>query len=269
MKKTLALLLSLSLMLTLAACGGGPGNDGQTTAPVPGVTLSPDDEKTAARQLPDPAANINPSAVFEGQFLDERGSPKSDYWYAVPANEDIPEYFYLMPVTNIYWAPDPHDTSLTNLLETSYGFVTDDNNHCVPEETDDDGSEPAFDIVFIDPFTAYDYVRESYYIRGDLSYEEATEQLNDTEYVLNIEEYDEFYADEPGDCYGVSLNSDGTAVSWENSYEAEGEWELVGVDYLRLYFDYESEDYYIFRDDNGNIEYITSTFDTDRLYLPQ
>ncbi len=152
MKKCFALLLAIAMLVTLAACG-----DKKVTP----ITSSPDTSETTV-SVPErtPAANVDPTEMEWG--ITDNGSYTSDFWY--PENGSKAEYI-LFQNANSDLAP-----AGCSYIKIVNGEEIED----LPCATDEEGNlidaanSGKIKIAFLDKFTAYDYVADVWYSRGNM-----------------------------------------------------------------------------------------------------
>lgn len=240
MKKALALLTVFAMLFALAACGSRP----DTPAPSADDTTVAD---TTVLALPDPAANVNPEEMDWG-WNEGRAEPfedmTSDIWY--PAGQDGNNAVYM------YFVNGHSAYIVENGEEKSAGWILSDDWHMIP---DPEYTEFEFDIVFMDNFTLYDYISETYYTRGDQN------------------EYSNLFIGKTFTCKtdagrSMLLREDGTASYTYRGEAEECKWEVVAQRIIKLTFADYDDDFYVFYNADGQVEYVSeSPYNADNAYV--
>lgn len=210
-RRTFALLIgamSLALCLVLVGCGGGGEKPEGPAADEP-------TEETVEIE-----ANVEPELINPGS-LDQENT--SDLWWA--NGDQAGESVYFTNAANdagltvTFVAPDGTETSIWDVEASDMHL------------TSADGAERAFDIVFVDNFTCYDYATNTLYLRGEMSQADYEALFADATFALD--------PDNPDD-NSFTLNADGTLVQTYGGSEYEGTWSVVNT--TELNFDFESYD---------------------------
>lgn len=240
MKKALVLLIALAMLLSFTACFGKTDND-------PKIKEEPATEESAGLALPDPAANVNPEDMDWGwnDYTEEKfKNETSDIWYPAGIGKNDTDYMYFVNGHSAY--------KVSGGEEKSSGWILSDDNHMI---VDPEYSEFDFDIVFMDNFTLYDYTTKTYYTRGDQN--EYSKPFINTTFTCKTDSG-----------RSMLLREDGTADYY---YRGEGEectWEVIAQRIIRLKFADYDNDYYIFYDENGEVDCISeNTNSLDNAYV--
>lgn len=152
MKKLFALLLALTMLVALAACGDKKDN---------GTTDAPEAEQTTAAPERIPAANVDPTEMEWG--MADNGSYTSDFWY--PENGDTSAYILFQNANSDYAPAGCSYIKIVNGEEIEdFPCATDTDGNLIDAE-----NSGKIKIAFLDRFTAYDYVADVWYSRGDMS----------------------------------------------------------------------------------------------------
>lgn len=209
MKKILKLSVAFVLSFSLFACGGGSKpSSSDKPATDPKTTEVQEPEKKAE-------ANIDPETIDPGTNYSRDGLT-SDFWISTTNSED---YFYLENALKEYWPSGWAITWYYNgdmVLDSEQNEIKD--NHLVSEE----GSALEFDLVFVDLFTAYDFVSDQWYQREGLE-------------ALDVESI--FFDKELLDDRGNSLHfyDDYTVAEvWKNE-EMDGNWWAINSTQIIYY----------------------------------
>ena len=208
-----AVTMSLALCMALVGCGGsgapsGSGADATSDEEIVEVEEGVEEETEAVDQAAvEPAANVAPDDIDPGS-LDQENT--SDLWW--PNGDKSGECLYFTNAAN--------DAGKTVTFafgddETSIWEVQIEDGHLVPGEE----AERAFDIVFIDNFTCYDYATETLYVRGDMSQADYEAALVGS-YALN--------PDDPSEDT-FTLMEDGTLIQTFKGTDYEGTWSVINT----------------------------------------
>lgn len=232
MKKGIAVFLALLFVFALAGCGA----EAQ-----PGKAAT--EKATTRRVMPAPSAAVDPLEIdfgYCGYGVTDNPAAPCDCWYAFDKKGDAPDCI---------WFRQPL-TLCRNDGECA--FKTNNELHCIPA-----GKNPTFDfdIVFIDPFTCYDSVTGTYFVRGELTFEETEDLLSGTKYAFT-DEYSVSEDKTERDTYSLEFREDGTCTLTENDFEYEGSWELKAPRVIRTEFETFGENYYIEYNGDGSVAYI-------------
>ncbi len=215
MKKIIAILLCVCILVGFASCGGDSGMDYSKL---------------------EPAANVKVDEIDPGMVRE--GDKTSDEWY--PNGEEGNGY--------IFFTYGSSGFVLT--------FVDKDGNELdsfSPEVEDehlkyyDSNSELAADIVFYDVCTAYDYVGETWYARGNVAEMKA--------YVAGRKFINQAYPDE-----SIQLNEDGTFNEVYEGDEYEGTWDILNATQIKLDYGSYYDDYDLIFDEKGNCTGLATYF---------
>lgn len=151
MKKLFTLLLALTMLVSLAACGDKKGT---------GTTDAPEAEQTTAAPERIPAANVDPTGMEWG--LAENGSYTGDFWY--PENGDTSTCILFQKANSDYAPAGCSYIKIVNGEEAEdFPCAVDADGNLI--DADNAGK---IKIAFLDDFTAYDYVADAWYSRGDM-----------------------------------------------------------------------------------------------------
>lgn len=229
MKKVLALLTVITMLLSFAACGKKSDDTSKTTVAT---------EQTTQLALPDPAANVNPEEMDWGwnEYKEEKFKDEtSDIWYPATVGKNDTDYMFFRNGHSVY--------CVIGGEEKSSGWILSDDNHMV---VDPEYSEFNFDIVFMDNFTLYDYVTKTYYTRGDQN------------------EYNKLFIGKTFTCKtdegrSMLLKEDGTATYYYRGEPEECTWEVLAQRLLRLKFADYDNDYYVFYKEDGSVDCISES----------
>lgn len=196
MNKLLKLVAALSLVLSLSACGGGKkpsSTDKPKTEPKQTEKAEKETEKEPEAPVLKAEANIDPATLDPGKNY-SRDLTTSDLWISSTNEED---YFYLVNANTKYY---PTGFSITWYYNGEPILVSEQNEikdmHLINEE----GSDLEFDLVFVDLFTAYDFVSDQWFYREGLTALDV-ESLFFDQYVESAKGnsltfYDDYTADE-------------------------------------------------------------------------
>lgn len=228
MKKKFALLaLMTALMLLLSSCDiVKPVSEIDPNKPSP-----PSGNTDRIEPVIDPADDkwnwgYTENSLGESWFLD--GKKDNSFFTVQPDEEGILTISFFEAGT-----------------EAAPGRSSSDSSILVSEMhvTNEPGSEKEFDLVFTDPFTAFDTISEAYYVRGD--YVSLFDDLTSSAFRSTV--YPQEY---------IVLHTDGTA---EDNYEGTaypGSWYVENAHRL-LYHDAETDSdirfYYSYSDDGSFI----------------
>ncbi|NLW70624.1 MAG: hypothetical protein GX061_06040 [Eubacteriaceae bacterium] len=208
MKKNLILFLMVLLVLAVATgCGGGKDSFADLT----------------------PSANIMPKDINRGMIRDnESTSGTSDKWYPNGEEGDVFIFF----VQAMSESGISYHIMNGDIDKTVWCKVTNE-NHLVNEKDDD---EVKIDIVFYDPFTAYDYVSETWYSRGD--YDATVALLKGKTFVKEGDSESSF-----------TFNEDGTYKELWKGIERSGEWKIENATQVTI----GRSEYDLAYDEKGNL----------------
>ena len=192
------------LAFSLAGCGGNNGG--------------------GAVAKKEPAANEHPRMLETcgpNDFGDPSGS--NDMWY-VDGDKSKGGLFF----ENFYYPQAVFVDADGTITEPGSSKVED--KHLRPESTD----VRDYDIVFNDAMTCYDYVTETWYLRGDGDVAKYEKLVADTSWADK---------DDPDNNY-FTLNADGTVDAGPKCSNFE-KWKVTAVDRITIFFksyDYENAD---------------------------
>lgn len=238
MKKVFALLLSLTVLCSLTACGRS-GGDNPTTTP----------EAVTQKALPEPAANRDPEELDWGwrdSDTDVLPSGTSDMWYPSEKGENTTDFIYFTNGHSI--------TKYTGGEEKRSSWQKDDQLHM---KVDPEFSEFDFDIVFMDDFTLYDYVTKTYYTRGDqVEYRKLYEGKK--------------FAPKDDDSRAIEFKTGGDADYYYRGEPEPCKWEVIAQKLIMISHKDYSDNYYIYFNDDGSVKCICEDpWKLDSAYYPQ
>ncbi|MBO4365971.1 MAG: hypothetical protein J5804_06750 [Eggerthellaceae bacterium] len=209
MKKKLALMVVFASVFALCFALMGCGSDAESGAESTGATA----EETAK----EPAANVFPEEIYSGYVVDNDGRT-SDIWWK--DGQEGTEGIYITDAGNeagkcVTWVDgDGKDVDSQFYCEVS------PEGHLVSEE----GKEPELDIVFNDDLTCYDYVTDTWYIRGDA--DQLTSELAGLTFATD------------DDSWTITFNPDGTFTDVvSNGDEATGTYKFISSCNILLTYD--------------------------------
>lgn len=251
MKKFIAILTAALTMLTLASCGQKLDGDGMENIDTTVAEKTTVAEENTVLALPDPAANVDPEEMEWGwnEYTEEKlADETSDMWYPAGVKKNDTNYIFFNNGHAIY--------KITDGEEKNSAWVNED-GHVIPDpEVFDAETAFEFDIVFIDNFTLYDYISETYYLRGDL------------ESYLKLFEGKKFtcVTDEGR---AIEFKADGIADFYYRGEPEECKWEITAQRIIELKFaDYDSN-YYVFFNENGTVKCLSENCNSlDNAYYP-
>lgn len=225
MKKLTALLLAIVICLTLVACGDKEPTEPSST---PSETTA---QETVKRE---PKANVDPVSMEWGMKADNDYT--SDFWF--PENGNKTEYILFQNTSSEYAPAGCSYIKIINGKETlDFACAVDNEGNLI-----DASNTGKIKIAFLDNFTAYDYVAEVWYSRGDM--QALNDQLSGKK--LISENY-------PEDT--LELKADGTTAELYEDYSYTGTWELAAASVVNVTQD--GSDYVkhftINYDENGKI----------------
>lgn len=229
MKKIITFVLAVTILFTITACAAEtePGVT-QTNAPETSTTPEP---------TPVPIPNIDPTKMNWG-MVDMEDHYGYDFWY--PTSGDQSEYIYFMQ--NLSESVCSYIKVINGKETESFGCIVDNDGYLI-----DSNSEGKIKIAFVDNFTAYDFVTDKWYSRGDT--EAIMAQFSGKSFIGK------------SDKFTLELKEDGTTTECFNGGDFTGTWELVAPTVLVILRDGDSEDYamkyVITYDADGNVDKIT------------
>lgn len=150
---SIAVAFACALCLALIGCGSGGG-----------ATDGGNMERT-------PEANIDPNEIEPGMLaVSDDVTRTSDLWHVDGDASKGGVYFVScssdLGVLSVYFVDDQGKETESTGGSEPYNQVKD--KHLVSS----DGVEPAYDFSFEDPFTCYDNLSKTWYVRGDKAYED-------------------------------------------------------------------------------------------------
>ena len=236
--KQLAVIVSAGILaLSLAACNGETSGSGEAKTEETETSDAAADESAAE---PDAEDILDPQEMKWG--YQEPGSSNNDYqyWYA---NGD-------KTLTQFLIFDDDYLTLVDGAARESVDMKTE-NGHMVDLETQGE----AFDFVFTDVFTCYDYVSGQWYMRAD--YETVTRSLAASTFVC-----------EAGSQWSIDFGEDNTLYYHNDGEEQTGTWWFENANTVCFQMDETSGGYsgwYRISYEDGSWE-IASVADTDVFY---
>lgn len=207
MKRNIAALLALLMLLALTACGSKtPAEAPIPDGPAPTVELERTPEPT-----PVPQAALDPNEIEWG--YQESGVSDTQYWY-VDGDKTSSSYIFFEDdyLTMV-------DGEIRNTVDTKIA-----DKHIVDAETG--GS--AFDFAFTDVLTCYDLVSKQWYKRSD--YETVVQSLTGATYVC-----------EAGSQWKYTFNADGTMVYDNDGVLKTGTWQIQDARTINNHYDDEGD----------------------------
>lgn len=237
MKKRTVLIVAIACVVAvtaiLAGCSGSPSDTPKETDPFAQMT---------------PEANIRPLYIDPGQL--DSGERSSDVWTGYRDGKKTGERLFLT-----YVLGSDSLFSITALDEN--GDRVDDRSQFTNVESEDrylatpeDAEGARYDIVFNDNFTAYDYVSETWYTRGDMEkllaeFPGAWTSSQNGDFQLTFKEDGTFESIYRGDVngagsYTMKANNivqlqyeDREWASRKVEFAEDGKLTVIDVDYLR------------------------------------
>lgn len=227
MKKYFAFLLTFIMIFSLAACGGEGDTDAVKTDTKEEMEVPTDVDIMV------PGENIDRIVDFIHPGSLRSDVRTSDAWYVV--GEENPEYFiYFVQVSgnelSYYLYDHGEETTIGSLAMGDDGHLKD--------------ASGAADVVFMDTFTCYDFVSETFYSRGDLP------ALQD-QFIGSI------MWDEDDNENTIEFAEDGTCIEFYNGNDYDMTWWIPNTNYIYLTegdgYNYEFE---IIYDQDGNVDHL-------------
>lgn len=254
MKRVFALLLTLTLLFSLAACGGKTPSDGQTGSKPSGDTLPATSAPPAASTTP--AVSTPHPEPTPAPIPDAEVDPDELEWGYQSSDSMDTQYWYVdgerNPISFIFFDDDCLTIVEGSARETVDTLIVD--QHIVDAETEGE----QFDFVFTDLLTCYDLVGECWYQRADP--EILVESLTAATFVCDA-----------GDEWKITFHDDGTLL-YENDGETEnGIWWIGDARTIHTHLESEAEGYggwmdIFYREDTWEIDHLE---DTDSWYPEQ
>ena len=238
MKRIFALLLTLTLLFSLTACGGKtPSDDQAGSKPSDDTPPATSTTPAASTTQPEPAPVQIPDAVVDPDELewDYQSSDSMDaqYWYVDGVKN---------PISFIFFSDDLLTVVEGSERETFETLTVD--QHIVDAETQ--GGQ--FDFVFTDIFTCYDLVGECWYQRADP--EVLLQSLTAATFVCDA-----------GDEWKITFHDDGTLLYEDDGETENGTWWVGDARTIHTHLESEEEGHggwmeIVYQEDSWEIDHL-------------
>lgn len=244
MKRVFALLLTLTLLFSLAACGGKTPSDGQTGSKPSGDTPPATSTPPVTNTLP--AESMTQPETTPVQIPDAEVDPDELEWDYQSSDSMDTQYWYVdgekNPISFIFFSDDLLTVVEGSERETFDTLTVD--RHIVDAETQ--GGQ--FDFVFTDLLTCYDLVGECWYQRADP--EVLLKSLTAATFVCDA-----------GDEWKITFYDDGTLLYEDDGETENGTWWLGDARTIHTHLESEDEGYggwmeIVYQEDTWEIDHL-------------